>query len=406
MSALNNIPFEITKIMERTGGISSSRISNILDKSNDSFDLDLSDIVAILLSNDREVWKIVYEKANSIRGRLFKNKVWLFAPIYVTNLCRNECVYCAFRAKNRTLLRRTLSSNELCEETAILLAQGHRRSCLIYGDFPSLRNRIGEHLSLLYNTCYSGNSMNEVCINAEPPTEDEFVQMLQSGFPVYYRVFQETYDQKAFKLYHKHGPKSHFYDRLRVFDNAIHIGVKILGLGVLFGLTDWKYDVACMVAHAQYLREKYGVEVVSISIPRIRHALGTMFTSPYSITDETLMKIVSIIRISIPWAHIIVSTREPLELRLKLLEIGATELSAGSSTAPKGYSSRMVLNTELEKNSEQFVIEDRTDVGKMTRILTSKGYQVNFDRQFEPTVDSLFGSEQAAQKSCNTIVDC
>jgi 2-iminoacetate synthase len=380
---LHKILEEISTSIIRSRKLPAEQILDSFEKIDDFEGLAIDEIASIVMSDEERFWKEIYKRASLIRRRLFNNKVWIFAPLYVSNICRNECLYCAYRRNNRSLHRKTLSEQEINREIEILLSVGHRRVCLVYGDHYYLRNKIGGHIKNTYTANYAGFTINEVCVNSESPSYEEFISMLECGYPIYYRVFQETYNKEIYGQYHIAGPKRDYYRRLNIFDTAIKAGVEFLGLGVLFGLYDWRYDIVSLIAHARYLRDEFGIKITSISIPRIRPSKGTVFHQLYNVSDETLMKIAAILRISVPWAHIIVSTREPLDLRLRMLDIGVTELSAWSSTAPGGYATRLSSDNGNERDAEQFVIQDQTSLADMILILNSKGYQPVFESQIQ-----------------------
>jgi 2-iminoacetate synthase len=353
---------------------SKEEIEDILSKALQLKGLSLEECAKILNIKDSEDWYNVFQISLKVKEKIFGSRIALFAPLYVTNVCRNECIYCGFRRSNKLLQRKTLSDQEILEEIRILRSMGHRRICLVYGDNPKFKiEDIIRHIQLCFDS-----QMYEVCINLEPPSKENFLKLKECGLPIYYRVFQETYHLPTYQEVHKQGPKANYKWRVEVFDRAIQAGITNIGLGVLFGLYNYKFEVLSLIAHVYYLLNEYGVKIKSISVPRLRPSPNTPYSSspPYPVSEEELKKIIAVLRLSIPWAEIIITTRESPQFRISSCNIGVSEMSAGSSTSPGGYSKRE--NKDWIKNTEQFELQNHTTVEDVILNLCSNGYIPSF----------------------------
>lgn len=366
---LNKIPnFLSTKLL------SQDELADILSEALQLKGLTLKQCAKILSIENDDSWDRVFQASLKIKERIFGSRIALFAPLYVTNVCRNECIYCGFRRSNKQLKRKTLTDLEILGEVKILETMGHRRICLVYGDNPRFKiEDIIRHIQLCFNAEIDGKKLYEVCINLEPPTQEDFLKLKESCLPIYYRVFQETYHLPTYKEAHKAGQKANYKWRVEVFDRAIRAGITNIGLGVLFGLYNYKFEVLSLIAHAYYLLNEYGVKIKSVSVPRLRPSLNTPYSSspPVSVGEEELKKIIAVLRLSIPWIEIIITTRESPQFRINSCKIGVSEMSAGSSTSPGGYSQR--ANENWIKTTEQFELQNHTMVRDVVFALCSNG---------------------------------
>ena len=369
---------EIPKLIN-TKLTSIDELNEILAKALELNGLLLEDCAKILNVEDEELWKVIFQSSLKIKEMIFGSRITLFAPLYTTNVCRNDCLYCAFRRSNTDLKRKTLADDEIRNEVKILEEMGHKRICLVYGDNPGFKiNNIVKHIRACFDTKVYGNNLYEVWINLEPPTEEEFTELAKSDLRVNYRVFQETYHLPTYNAIHKNGPKANYDWRVEVFDRAIKGGITNIGLGVLFGLYDYRFEVLSLIAHSYYLLARYGVKINSVSIPRLRPSLNTPFSNspPFPIEEEELRKIIAILRLSIPWAEIIITTRETSQFRIESCKIGVSEMSAGSSTSPGGYSQGE--DKVWRKKTEQFELLDHATLKDVIISLCSNGYIPSF----------------------------
>jgi 2-iminoacetate synthase len=297
--------------------------------------------------------------------------------MYVTNECINDCLYCGFRCSNKELKRRTLSIDEIKEETNLLTRMGHKRVLLVCGEHPKYANAdfVAEAVRAVYSQKDSKNQIRRINVNVAPLSVDDFKKIKKEGIGTY-QMFQETYHRETYEKMHPSGPKSNYETRITAFEKAFSAGIDDLGAGVLFGLFDYKYEVLAMISHCEYLEKTIGVGPHTISVPRIEPALNAPAAGnvPYPIDDEEFMKLVAIIRLAVPYTGIILSTRETQQLRAKLIHLGVSQVSAGSKTNPGGYE-------ESEHNmpdEQQFAVGDFRTLDEVIKDLSQNGFIPSF----------------------------
>jgi len=369
---------EISKLIN-TRLISTNELNEILAKALELNGLPLEDCAKLINVEDKELWESIFKSSYKVKEAIFGSRIAIFAPLYITNVCRNDCLYCAFRRSNVDLQRKTLTDEEIRNEVKVLEEMGHKRICLVYGDNPRFRiNDFVKHIKTCFETKSDGKKLYEVWINLEPPSKEEFAELAKSNLRVNYRAFQETYHLPTYNTIHKNGLKANYNWRIEVFDRAIKGGITNIGLGVLFGLYDYRFEVLSLIAHSYYLLTRYGVRINSVSIPRLRPSLNTPFSKspPFPIGEEELRKIIAILRLSIPWTEIIITTRETSQFRIESCKIGISEMSAGSSTSPGGYS--QTENKVWAKKTEQFELLDHSTFKDVIISLCYNGYIPSF----------------------------
>ncbi|MCX7949821.1 MAG: [FeFe] hydrogenase H-cluster radical SAM maturase HydG [Treponemataceae bacterium] len=290
----------------------------------------------------------IFRVAGEVKEAIYGKRVVLFAPLYTGNYCVNNCVYCGFRRDNKALARIVLSQEDIALQTQILLSQGHKRLLLICGESP--RQSLSYTLEAI-QTCYAqryrlpsdGNCSEPARIrriNVElAPLDVEGFRALKKAQIGTYVCFQETYDPEVYEQAHPSGPKADYRYRLSVMDRAMEAGCDDVGLGALFGLGNWRYDLVALIEHARHLEETFGWGPHTVSVPRIEPAPGAPWAEvvPHPVSDGDFKKIIAILRIAMPYVGIILSTRERAELRRELLAYGVSQISAGSRTEPGGY---------------------------------------------------------------------
>ncbi len=353
----------------------SIRIREILSKGRELKGLDLNDVAVLAGVSDSDLLDELFEAAKYVKDEIYGRRLVIFAPLYISNLCANECTYCAFRAGNNGLIRRALSQEEMIEETKILVSQGHKRLLLVAGEaYP----RQGfEYILDSIKTIYDckdekGASIRRINVNIAPLETDEFRLLKETGIGTY-QLFQETYDRKVYGQVHLRGRKSDYDWRVTAIDRAMEAGIDDCGIGVLFGLADWKYELLALMQHTKHLEKKFGVGPHTISVPRIEWAAGSDLSErpPQPVSDEEFKKIIAILRIAVPYTGLIMSTRESPELRSETFELGVSQISAGSRTNPGGY-------TDDHAESSQFSLGDHRSLDEVVRDVSSKGYIPSF----------------------------
>ncbi|MFN3307187.1 MAG: [FeFe] hydrogenase H-cluster radical SAM maturase HydG, partial [Candidatus Kapaibacteriota bacterium] len=305
----------------------------------------------------------------------------LFAPLYISNYCSNNCLYCGFRIDNKELERKVLSIGEIKEETKIILEQGHKRVLLLMGE-DHQRCTLDYFIDAIY-AIYSvkdskGSTIRRINVEIAPLSEDEFKKL--SEVPIgTYTVFQETYHRPTYVRLHPKGPKHNYDWRLLTMDRALSNGMHDVGIGALFGLYDYRFETLALIQHSKYLDDKYGVGPHTISIPRVKPAKNApaSYNNKYAVNDLDFKKLVAVIRMSVPYTGIILSTREPAELRNELFNLGVSQISAGSRTSVGGY--KQAFNTnENDKEIGQFKLNDCRSSGEVIKDLIKMGFIPSF----------------------------
>jgi 2-iminoacetate synthase len=351
----------------------------IIEKSSEAKGLSLKESATLLNITAPELLEELYHTAKEVKEKIYGNRLVLFAPLYVTNLCVNNCLYCAFRRDNKELQRKTLSLKEIEEETRYLVLQGQKRILLVAGEHPKKANIefIGEAINRIYSINIDGNNIRRLNVNTAPLSLEEFKELKEFGIGTY-QCFQETYRYDTYKKMHLDGPKSDYSWRLYAMERALQAGIDDVGIGALFGLTNYKFETLALLMHAFDLDTKYGIGPHTISIPRLEPAFNAPAANqpPFAVDDESFKKLVAVIRLSVPYTGIILSTRERAELRRELFEVGISQISAGSRTSPGSY--KETEKNLDEKELQQFQLGDHRTLDEIVRDCASLGYMPSF----------------------------
>lgn len=351
----------------------------IIKRASDAKGLSLRESAALLNISDPDILDELFHTAKAVKEKIYGNRLVLFAPLYVTNLCVNNCLYCAFRKDNKELIRRTLTVEEIEEEARYLVLTGQKRILLVAGEHPKKASMefLGEAISRIYSININGNNIRRLNVNTAPLTLHDFKLLKSFGIGTY-QCFQETYHYQTYKEMHPSGPKADFAWRLYAMDRALQAGIDDVGIGALFGLTDYRFETLALLMHAADLDYKYGIGPHTISIPRLEPALNApaAINPPHAVDDLSFKKLVAIIRLSVPYTGIILSTRERPELRRELFEVGVSQISAGSRTAPGAYKESQESLDEHEL--EQFQLGDHRSLDEVVKDITSLGYMPSF----------------------------
>ncbi|MFB3880460.1 MAG: [FeFe] hydrogenase H-cluster radical SAM maturase HydG [Armatimonadota bacterium] len=353
------------------------RIADILDKSLARGGLDLAETAELLRVRDPELREAVFQAARKVKEGIYGRRMVLFAPLYAGNACSNNCLYCAFRRDNTDLKRRTLTMEEIAAEVRGLERMGHKRVLLLTGESPqSPVSYAVDAVRTIYETKEGQGEIRRVNVNVAPLSVEDFRRLKEVGIGTY-QCFQETYYPEQYAKLHPGGRKADYGWRLGVFDRAFAAGIDDVGLGVLYGLYDYRFDTLAVLAHAHYLDRRYGVGPHTISFPRVEPAQNAPAAEhiPYPTTDDEIMMAVAVIRLSCPYTGIIMTTRETPALRRELLGLGVSQLSAGSRTYPGGYAEGGGAHVE---EAEQFTLGDTRTLDEVTRDLAESGYIPSF----------------------------
>lgn len=330
----------------------------------------------LLMVEDEDSIQAILQTANRVKNEIYGKRLVLFAPLYVSNLCNNECLYCAFRKSNHFIPRRTLTQDEILKETQALVAQGHKRILLVSGE--GLGEAALEYSLKAIDTIYSvkeGNGeIRRININIAPLSVESFKRLKKAKIGTY-QLFQETYHYDTYKKMHIRGPKTDYIYHLTAMDRAMEAGIDDVGVGILFGLHDYRFEIMALLQHIRHLEETFGVGPHTISIPRIEPATGSDIAShpPFPITDTDFKKIIAILRITVPYTGMILSTRENAQIRKEAISLGISQISAGSRTNPGGYT-----HPDVEESGEQFSLGDHRTLDDVIRDIASMGYIPSF----------------------------
>ncbi|MBP1771804.1 MAG: thiH [Holophagaceae bacterium] len=351
------------------------RIREILAKARVMNGLDDQDLPPLMALQDPDLLGELFESAQWVKDQIYGNRIVMFAPLYVSNLCANECLYCAFRASNRDLPRRALEQAEIAAEVGHLLAQGHKRLVLVAGEaYPKEGlDYILSAIRTVYSTRRGNDNIRRVNVNIAPLTVDDFRRLLEAQIGTY-QLFQETYHRETYQRMHVRGLKADFDWRLGCMDRAMLAGIGDVGIGALFGLYDWRFELLALMHHARHLEDRFGCGPHTISVPRIEPAEGsaTSEAPPHAVTDGEFLKLVAILRLAVPYTGLILSTRERPEIRSRALQLGISQISAGSRTNPGGYE-----DDSLEAGA-QFSLGDHRSLDEVVRDLAETGFIPSF----------------------------
>lgn len=328
---------------------------------------------AVLLAcEEDDLNQEIFATAKKVKEHIYGNRIVLFAPLYLSNYCVNTCTYCPYHAKNKHIVRKKLSQDQIRQEVIALQDMGHKRLLLEAGEHPRHNpiEYILESINTIYSIKHKNGAIRRVNINIAATTVENYRKLHKAGIGTY-QLFQETYHKEQYELLHPKGPKSDYAYHTETMDRAMEGGIDDVGLGVLFGLTLYRYDFVGLLMHAEHLEAAWGVGPHTISVPRICPADDvdpSTFTN--AVPDELFLKIVALIRLAVPYTGMIISTRESARVRGKCLEMGVSQISGGSRTSVGGY----VLEEEKEENSAQFETSDRRTLNEVVKWLLEGGY--------------------------------
>ncbi|MFD3156936.1 [FeFe] hydrogenase H-cluster radical SAM maturase HydG [Haloimpatiens sp. FM7330] len=349
-------------------------IREILKKSEKKIRLEPEETAKLLQVEDKELLEEMFKLARKIKEDVYGKRIVFFAPLYIGNKCQNNCLYCGFRRENKSIVRKTLSDDELREEVKIMEKAGHKRAILVYGEHSDYdADFMAETIKTVYDTKIDNGEIRRVNINAAPLDVEGYKKLCEVGIGTF-QIFQETYHHETYsKLHPKGDRKSDYKWRLYGLDRAIEAGIDDVGIGALFGLYDWKFEVMGLLYHTIHLEETFGgVGPHTISFPRIEAAIDTPFTQnpKYKVSDKDFKKLVAVIRLSVPYTGMILTAREKPEVREEVLPIGISQVDAGSRIGVGGYK-------EFEKGylpeKEQFQLGDMRSLDETIRDICKAG---------------------------------
>lgn len=351
-------------------------IDKIIEKAKLRKGLDHREASVLLACENKEKLDEIFALAQQIKKDFYGDRIVMFAPLYLSNYCVNGCVYCPYHAKNKHICRKKLTQEEVKNEVIALQDMGHKRLAIESGEDP-VNNPIEyilDCIKTIYSIKHKNGAIRRVNVNIAATTVDNYRKLKEAGIGTYI-LFQETYNKESYEVLHPTGPKHNYAYHTEAMDRAMEGGIDDVGIGVLFGLELYRYELAGILMHAEHLEAVHGVGPHTISVPRIRRADDIdpdVFDN--GIDDETFAKIVAIIRIAVPYTGMIISTRESQSVREKVLKLGVSQISGASRTSVGGY----VEPEEEEENSAQFDVSDKRSLDEVVRWLMELGYIPSF----------------------------
>lgn len=349
-------------------------LEEILEKAEQFKGLSYRDAAVLLECELEDVKSRVFSLAEHIKKKFYGNRIVMFAPLYLSNYCINECRYCPYHGSNRHIARKQLSREDIVKEVIALQDMGHKRLALETGEDPENCpiEYVLESIKTIYSIKHKNGAIRRVNVNIAATTVENYKKLKEAGIGTYI-LFQETYHKPTYEYLHPKGPKHNYAYHTEAMDRAMESGIDDVGLGVLFGLNLYKYDFVGLLMHAQHLEDARGVGPHTISVPRIRPA-DDVDLNEYSnaIPDEIFEKIVAILRIAVPYTGIIMSTRESEKTRAECLKLGVSQISGGSSTSVGGYVEKE------EENTAQFEVNDTRTLDEIVNWLIKLGYLPSF----------------------------
>lgn len=350
-------------------------INEIISKAELRKGLSHREASVLLACEDKQIERKLYTLAEQIKKDFYGNRIVLFAPLYLSNYCINHCVYCPYHAKNKHIGRKKLTQDEIRAEVTALQDMGHKRLALEAGEDP-VNNPI-EYILECINTIYSikhkNGAIRRVNVNIAATTVENYRKLKEAGIGTYI-LFQETYHKESYEQLHPKGPKHNYAYHTEAMDRAMEGGIDDVGLGVLFGLERYRYELAGLLMHAEHLEAVHGVGPHTISVPRIKRADDIdpeVFDN--GIDDDIFCKLIAIIRIAVPYTGMIISTRESQEVRAKALHLGISQISGGSRTSVGGYTEEV-----RPTDTEQFDVSDQRTLDEVISWLMELGFLPSF----------------------------
>jgi len=360
----------------RTEQAGMPRIEEIVRKSLNKQRLSLKEVAALLNTETPDEITLIKQAAQALKEKVYGNRIVLFAPLYVGNYCKNDCAYCGFRASNKEAIRTTLDKEQLISEVEALEDNGQKRLILVYGEHAAYSPEfIADTVRTVYGVKKGAGAIRRVNINAAPLDVAGFRTVKEAGIGTY-QIFQETYHPDTYKTYHKAGPKKDYNNRLTSLDRAQEAGLDDVGIGALFGLFDWKFEVMALVRHTNHLEACYNVGPHTISFPRLQAASHLDVDGNYLVTDEQFTRLVAILRLAVPYTGLICTAREKNEVRREVLRYGVSQIDGGTKIELGAYREQNANEQNLHR--EQFRINDERSLSDVIDELLCDNFLPSF----------------------------
>ena len=366
---------QIERTLANSARADGVRFREVLAKALELKGLAPDEVASLTTVSDPDLLRELFDAARTVKEAIYGRRLVLFAPLYVSNLCANECLYCAFRRSNKAVRRRALTQEEIRQETEVLVDQGHKRILLVAGESYPIEGfpYVVKSVETIYSVKRDNGEIRRVNANVAPLEVAEFKELKAAGIGTY-QLFQETYHRDTYTRMHVGGKKRDFDWRVTGMDRAMTAGIDDVGVGILFGLFDWRFEILALMQHVKHLEGHFGVGPHTISVPRLEPACGSDIAAhpPFPVSDVDFRKIVAILRLAVPYTGIIMSTRETPNIRRETFALGVSQISAGSRTNPGGYVA------DEQADMSQFSLGDHRSLDEVIRDVSLLGFIPSF----------------------------
>ncbi len=338
------------------------RVLEVINRSLNKHRLSLEETAVLVNTTDPELVELIKQGARMLKQKIYGNRIVLFAPLYIGNYCTNNCVYCGFRISNRDVERVTLSDEEIRQQVEALEDNGHKRLILVYGEHPKYSPEFIAHtVRVVYSIKKGKGEIRRVNINAAPLDIEGYKVVHQAGIGTY-QIFQETYHPGIYDKLHLAGKKKDYEWRLTALDRALEAGIDDVGIGALFGLYDWRFEVLALIRHVNHFEAAYNVGPHTISFPRLQNAANIQMDKQWLVSDEDFTKLVAILRLAVPYTGMILTAREPAHIRDEIMQFGVSQIDGGTNIEMKGYTEK---KEDQDLKREQFEIHDTRSLAEV-----------------------------------------
>ncbi|MEI7724159.1 MAG: [FeFe] hydrogenase H-cluster radical SAM maturase HydG [Bacteroidota bacterium] len=356
---------------------SKDRVREVIAKSLDKNRLTLAETAILINATDPDLIEEIKQGARTLKEKVYGQRIVLFAPLYIGNLCTNNCAYCGFKASNNKIKRVTLDQEDLIAQVKALEDSGQKRLILVYGEHPKYDAKfIADSVRTVYSVKSGPGEIRRVNINAAPMDIDGFRIIKDSKIGTY-QIFQETYHQETYARVHLGGQKRNYDWRLTGLDRAQEAGIDDVGIGALFGLYDWRFEVLGLVRHTNHFEAVYNVGPHTISFPRIQFASELNIDKSHMVTDAEFTRLVAILRLAVPYTGLILTARESAAIRNEIMQFGVSQIDGGTNIEMGGYSKKKE-NEDQDIDLEQFQINDNRSLNEIMDELIEHKYIPSF----------------------------
>jgi len=351
------------------------KVIEVINKSLNKNRLSLQETAILINTTDPELVEMIKEGARTLKEKVYGNRIVLFAPLYIGNYCTNDCAYCGYKVTNRKMKRTTLSKKEIIDQVIALEENGHKRLVLVYGEHPAYNPQfIADSVRTVYSVKEKNGEIRRVNINAAPLDIEGFKIVKAAGIGTY-QIFQETYHRPTYDIMHRAGKKKDYDWRLTALDRAQEAGIDDVGIGALFGLYDWRFEVLGLIRHVNHFEAVYNVGPHTISFPRVQNASELQLDQKYMVSDEDFAKLVAILRLAVPYTGMILTAREPEHIRNEVLRFGVSQIDGGTNIELGGYTKK---DNQQDLDFEQFEINDNRTLAEVINELVKNDYIPSF----------------------------